>query len=125
MRNGRNVSAFLPLRRYASPVSPLLLRLELSVLPFLETAKASLDQLGGTGMERFANQVTIMTQSQQHLLAENDLKKTFRFLLQPGAPSALCLTKLDSAFLALLGGELRHWVLVIISVVKGKSSAFH
>jgi hypothetical protein len=67
--------------------------------------EASLDQFGGTSMQ-------------------DDLKKTFRFLLQSGAASALCLTKLNSTFLALLGGELRHLVLVIIYLAKPKSSAF-
>jgi hypothetical protein len=37
----------------------------------------------------------------------------------------LRLTKLDSTFLALLGGELRHETSVIITAGKAKSSAFH
>jgi hypothetical protein len=103
----------------------------LAVVPFLQlavkvlrTAEASFDQLGCTGMQRFAGQVAVVPESLQHFLTQDDLQKTFRFLLQSGAPSALCLAKLVSAFLALLGGELRHWVLIIISFVKPKSSAF-
>jgi hypothetical protein len=86
--------------------------------------EASLDQFGGTSMQWLADQVTVVPESQQHLLTQDDLKKTFRFLLQSGAASALCLTKLNSTFLALLGGELRHLVLVIIYLAKPKSSAF-
>ena len=90
----------------------------------LRTAEASFDQLGCTGVQRFADQVAVVPESLQHFLTQDDLQKTFRFLLQSGAPSALRLAKLVSAFLALLGGELRHWVLIIISFVKAKSSAF-
>jgi hypothetical protein len=97
------------------------LQLAVKVLP---TAKASFDQLGCTSVQRFAGQVTVMPQSLQHFLTQDDLQKTFRFLLQSGAPSTLRLTKLVSAFFALLGGELRHWVLIILSFVKAKSSAF-
>jgi hypothetical protein len=90
----------------------------------LRTTEASFDQLGCTGVQRFADQVAVVPESLQHFLTQDNLQKTFRFLLQSGAPSALCLAKLVSTFLALLGGELRHWVLVIISFVKPKSSAF-
>jgi hypothetical protein len=41
-------------------------------------------------------------------LTQDDLQKAFGVLFQSCAPSALGFTKLDSAFLALLGGELRH-----------------
>jgi hypothetical protein len=101
----------------------LLFPLQLAV-KLLRTAEASFDQLGCTGVQRFADQVAVVPESLQHFLTQDDLQKTFRFLLQSGAPSALCLAKLVSAFLALLGGELRHWVLIIISFVKPKSSAF-
>jgi hypothetical protein len=101
----------------------LLSPLQLAV-KVLRTAEASFDQLGCTGVQRFAGQVAVVPESLQHFLAQDDLQKTFRFLLQSGAPSALRLAKLVSAFFALLGGELRHWVLVIISFVKAKSSAF-
>ena len=101
----------------------LLFPLQLAV-KVLRTAEASFDQLGCTRVQRFADQVAVVPESLQHFLTQDDLQKTFRFLLQSGAPSALCLAKLVSAFLALLGGELRHWVLIIISFVKPKSSAF-
>ena len=100
---------------------PFPLQLAIKVLG---TAQASFDQFGCAGVERFANQVAVMPESLQHLLTQDYLKKTFRFLLQSGAASALGLTKLVSAFLALLGGELRHGVLSIISFVNAKSSAF-
>jgi hypothetical protein len=101
----------------------LLFPLQLAI-KVLRTPEASFDQLGGTGVQRFASQVAVMPESFQHFLTQDNLQKTFRFLLQSGAPSALGLTKLVSTFLALLGGELRHLVLVIIAFVKGKSSAF-
>jgi hypothetical protein len=101
----------------------LLFPLQLAV-KVLRAAEASFDQLGCTGVQRFADQVAVVPESLQHFLTQDNLQKTFRFLLQPGAPSALRLAKLVSAFLALLGGELRHWVLIIISFVKAKSSAF-
>ena len=104
--------------------STLLLPLWLA-LKLQRMTEASLDQFGGTSMQWLVDQVTVVTESQQHLLTQDDLKKTFRFLLQSGAASALCLTKLNSTFLALLGGELRHLLLVIIYLAKGKSSAFH
>jgi hypothetical protein len=103
----------------------VLLLVFLLVAEFLRMPQASLDQLGGTSVQRFADQVAIPTQSQEHLLTQYDLEKTFRFILQSGAPPALRLTKLNPAFFALLGGELRHLVFFIISSVKAKSSAFH
>ena len=101
----------------------LLFPLQLAI-KVLRTAEAPFDQLGCTGVQGFADQVAVVPESLQHFLTQDDLQKTLRFLLQPGAPSTLRLAKLVSAFLALLGGELRHWVLVIISFVKAKSSAF-
>jgi hypothetical protein len=89
--------------------SLLLFPLQLAV-KVLGTAEASFDQLGCTSVQRFADQVAVVPEGLQHFLTQDDLQKTFRFLLQSGAPSALRLTKLVSAFLALLGGELRHWV---------------
>jgi hypothetical protein len=103
--------------------SLLLFPLQLAI-EVLSAAQASFDQLGCTSVQRFASQVAVMPESLQHLLTQDDLQKTFRFLLQSGAPSALRLTKLVSTFLALLGGELRHGVLSMISFVKAKSSAF-
>ena len=101
----------------------LLFPLQLAV-KVLRTAEASFDQLGCTGVQRFADQVAVVPECLQHFLTQDDLQKAFRFLLQSGTSSALRLAKLVSAFLALLGGELRHWVLIIISFVKPKSSAF-
>ena len=121
----RTLQVQLPLRTIQPFQSGglLLFPLQLAV-KVLRTAEASFDQLGCTGVQRFADQVAVVPESLQHFLTQDDLQKTFRFLLQSGAPSALRLTKLVSAFLALLGGELRHWVLIIISFVKAKSSAF-
>jgi hypothetical protein len=59
-------------------------------------------------MEWFTDRFTVVAQSHQSLLSQNDLQKAFRVLLQSCTPSALGFTKLDSTFLALLGGELRH-----------------
>jgi hypothetical protein len=121
----RTLQVQLPLRTIQPFQSGglLLFPLQLAV-NVLGTAEASFDQLGCTRVQGFADQVAVVPESLQHFLTQDDLQKTFRFLLQSGAPSALCLAKLVSAFLALLGGELRHWVLIIISFVKPKSSAF-
>jgi hypothetical protein len=103
----------------------LLQALRLPILELLMKAQASFDQLGGTGVQWFSNQVTVVPKSQQDFLIEDNLQKAFRVLLQSGASPALRLTKLDSAFLALLGGELRHGTLLSIRARKSKSSAFH
>ena len=47
--------------------SMLLFALLLAVM-LLRTIETSLDQLGGAGMQWFADQVTVVTESQQHLL---------------------------------------------------------
>jgi hypothetical protein len=95
------------------PIGPLDLGVrlcfrELGFLESLLSAEASIDQFRSGGMQGFANCFTVVSQSRQCLLSQNNLQKAFGVLFQSCAPPALGFTKLDSAFLALLGGELRH-----------------
>src|SRR5436309_9623098 len=97
----------------------------LGAFPLPLTTQPSFNQFGRTGVQWFGNQVAVVTESKEGLPTKYDLQKASRFLLQSGAPSTLRLTKLNSTFFALLGGELRHETFAMIAAGKAKSSAFH
>src|SRR5215831_20664237 len=73
-------------------------------------------------MQWFSDCFTVVAQSHQCLLTQDDLQKAFGVLFESCTPSALGFTKLDSTFFALLGGELRHGTGTNIIAQKTKSS---